>query len=144
MSYGSTMKISSNLDQLSKKYVGFLMNHVQLLSALLVVLSVGRRGEYPVAELPWLAFIPVVPGTAVSRRFQQYSRADYFFQEGLSWPWIFELTINRWGSFRTGCVLQHLASDCLTHRYSWQLKWYKTDYSFYSGCIFMGTHTHKN
>lgn len=96
MSYGSTMKINSNLDQPSKKYASFLISHIQLLSALLTILSVGSICVVnPAAEHPWLLLRPVLPRTAESRMLQQYSSADFFisdfifFQKGLIWTLIF-------------------------------------------------------
>lgn len=99
LSCGSTMKINSNLDQPSKKYAGFLISHIQLLSALLMILSVGSIcGVKPAAEHPWLLLRLILPRTAESRVLQQYSSADFFlisnfilffFQKGLIWPLIF-------------------------------------------------------
>lgn len=111
------MKINSNLDQPSKKYAGFLISHIQLLSALLMILSVGSIcGVKPAAENPWLLLRLILPRTAESRVLQQYSSADFFlfqilfyfffFPEGAYLAFDFFIqTINRWGSFMTVCVL---------------------------------------
>lgn len=117
------MKIISHLDQPSKKYAGFLISHVQVLSALLVILSVGESCRWSP-----LAPSPICPSRNCrqSRLLQKYSGTKYFFPEGTHLAFDFELTMNRWSSLRTGCVLQHLANDCLTHSYTLQLQWYKT------------------
>lgn len=84
------MKINSNLDQPSKKYAGFLISHIQLLSALLMILSVGSIcGVKPAAEHPWLLLRPVLPRTAESRVLQQYSSTDFVFFLNFKFYFIF-------------------------------------------------------
>lgn len=104
--------------------------HIQLLSALLVILSIGSfclRG-YPAAEHPMFPLQSSSPSRNCreSRVLQQYSDTNYFCQRELVLAFDFELTVNRQGSFRSGCVLQHLANDCLNHRYGLQSQQYKT------------------
>lgn len=124
LGYGSTVKINGNLDQPSKKYAGFLISHIQLLSALLVIHSVGNVCGGEPSSWASLALAPPCPSRNCreSRMLQQDSGTNYFFPEGAHLAFDFELTVNKWGSFRTGCVLQHLANDCLTHRYTSQLQ----------------------
>lgn len=104
--------------------------HIQLLSALLVMLSIGSfclRG-YPAAEHPMFPLQSSSPSRNCreSRMLWLYSDTNYFCQQELVLAFDFELTVNRQGSFRSGCVLQHLANDCLNHRYRLQSQRYKT------------------
>ena len=101
LSYGRTMKINRRLDQPSKKYAGFLISHIQLLSALLAIFSIGSVcGGNPAAEHPWLPFQPVLPGIAERAECCGNTQARIIFARKGSFD--FELTVNRWGSFRTG------------------------------------------
>jgi len=71
------MKINSHLNQPGKKYAEFLISHVQLPSALLVILSVGSvcGGGNPAAGHPWLPLQPVLPGIAESAECCSNTRA---------------------------------------------------------------------